>query len=625
MVKEIKLSKNKLNDKNSSNLKDKIKNSRPSSKEPDKKLHKNLALIKKKTLSKSAQHLLTETNTEPPLNVSSTQNKSKEVEPEKNPRVSRSRSVCSDRNRLNEKKKLMKPVNRPNTRTSINLPPGGDAKPKPFKFGIGKKKDDVTVPQLNEKHVKMFEKRLNHPKKSTDEVVRGATRSNSSSGFMNRKLPEVRRSVPAAKSQEDEEEERMLKPSEIKAKRLAEMRNRGGKIPAPTKSASNQDCEVHKKEVKSFQVIRRKPEQNVSKPSKPDPPVWNRPKISNKKSEKPSSSHVTRNPPTAVVAPLPSQVVESPKKKQIVEELPIDEICDESYDTFIEKDISNLKSTVDFLPPEDCGTFIEKDVSEPNMSFIVSSYTKSEAPVIDQKRNSEKKIKKHKKIARTARKSGHDFKPAELQTWINWCDACGGVIMSVFATHHVTCSKCNMLCHLKCVVNISLTCEADENEPLATENDEQNSLTHSLKTTLQETKDESTLKEYNTIQRKFSKVEIEKKIEEFNENIKGAFHMTLQEDGQTFRGFIRVSMNLQRPVSASENSKTVKQKLSSNKSSFYIEKGATKALHLTSDTTAEKVVEALLNKFKIVDNPKKFALYERFEKEKAHSESIQSK
>ena len=87
MVKEIKLSKNKLNDKNSSNLKDKIKNSRPSSKEPDKKLHKNLALIKKKTLSKSAQHLLTETNTEPPLNVSSTQNKSKEVEPEKNPRV----------------------------------------------------------------------------------------------------------------------------------------------------------------------------------------------------------------------------------------------------------------------------------------------------------------------------------------------------------------------------------------------------------------------------------------------------------------------------------------------------------------------------------------------------------
>ena len=45
-----------------------------------------------------------------------------------------------------------------------------------------------------------------------------------------------------------------------------------------------------------------------------------------------------------------------------------------------------------------------------------------------------------------------------------------------------------------------------------------------------------------------------------------------------------------------------------------------KALHLTSDTTAEKVVEALLNKFKIIDNPMKFALFERFKKEEGHGE-----
>ena len=43
-----------------------------------------------------------------------------------------------------------------------------------------------------------------------------------------------------------------------------------------------------------------------------------------------------------------------------------------------------------------------------------------------------------------------------------------------------------------------------------------------------------------------------------------------------------------------------------------------KALHLTSNITAERVVEALLQKFRIVDNPQKFALYEKSVKEKGH-------
>ena len=43
-----------------------------------------------------------------------------------------------------------------------------------------------------------------------------------------------------------------------------------------------------------------------------------------------------------------------------------------------------------------------------------------------------------------------------------------------------------------------------------------------------------------------------------------------------------------------------------------------KALHLTSNITAERVVEALLQKFRIVDNPHKFALYEKSVKEQGH-------
>lgn len=48
------------------------------------------------------------------------------------------------------------------------------------------------------------------------------------------------------------------------------------------------------------------------------------------------------------------------------------------------------------------------------------------------------------------------------------------------------------------------------------------------------------------------------------------------------------------------------------RTSFYIPKDTIKALHITSETTASEVIEALLKKFKVSDNPLKFALYERY-------------
>lgn len=47
-----------------------------------------------------------------------------------------------------------------------------------------------------------------------------------------------------------------------------------------------------------------------------------------------------------------------------------------------------------------------------------------------------------------------------------------------------------------------------------------------------------------------------------------------------------------------------------------------KALHLTSDTTAEQVVQALLLKYNITDNPMKFALFEKEVREEGHGELI---
>lgn len=49
------------------------------------------------------------------------------------------------------------------------------------------------------------------------------------------------------------------------------------------------------------------------------------------------------------------------------------------------------------------------------------------------------------------------------------------------------------------------------------------------------------------------------------------------------------------------------------RTSFYLPKDTAKHLHISSQTRVREVIEALLNKFTVVDNPAKFALFERTE------------
>ena len=51
------------------------------------------------------------------------------------------------------------------------------------------------------------------------------------------------------------------------------------------------------------------------------------------------------------------------------------------------------------------------------------------------------------------------------------------------------------------------------------------------------------------------------------------------------------------------------------RTSFYLPKGTVKHLHILSHTRASEVIDALLRKFTVVDNPRKFALFERSEKD----------
>jgi len=95
-----------------------------------------------------------------------------------------------------------------------------------------------------------------------------------------------------------------------------------------------------------------------------------------------------------------------------------------------------------------------------------------------------------------------------------------------------------------------------------------------------------------------------------------------------FQGFIRVYMNLMRPISMSLSrplsiydvvSKDIKETQDSSTTSFYLPKDTTKVIHISSDTSTQEVITILLQKFNITDNPHKFALYEKITEIDDHS------
>nr|CAB3265452.1 ras association domain-containing protein 5-like [Phallusia mammillata] len=342
---------------------------------------------------------------------------------------------------------------------------------------------------------------------------------------------------------------------------------------------------------------------NKPKPASNKPPkAWQRagPPLSQEKSTSPST------PPTAVVAPMQPKPTSPPVKKATQPHSP-----DVGRSRAVSSPVIPPKSRSDIVVSYQRSS---EDVVLPEM--VSNKAEKQSTPQQQRKPRANSEITKKPKATTNIKpaKVGHDFQPHELKEWVNWCDACGSVILSLFGKC-VTCTKCKMVCHGKCALTVSLTCEADQQQARSLTLNETSALSL-YKTIVQETTDESTLKEYNTIQRVISIEEIQQKIEEFNLTVKGSQQMTLQEDGETFRGFIRVTMNLTRPVSVMDAAKTSRK--NPKKSSFYIDKGAVKALHLTSDTTAAQVVQALLTKYNISDNPMKFALFEKQFREEGH-------
>ncbi|XP_043934584.1 ras association domain-containing protein 1 isoform X2 [Protopterus annectens] len=118
--------------------------------------------------------------------------------------------------------------------------------------------------------------------------------------------------------------------------------------------------------------------------------------------------------------------------------------------------------------------------------------------------------------------------------------------------------------------------------------------------------------------------EVEQKVKEYNSQIHSNLFMTLNKDC-SYTGFIKVQLKLIRPVSVPASKKppsiydarktSTRPQSVKRRTSFYLPKDTVKHLHISSKTQASEVIEALLKKFMVIDNPRKFALFERSERE----------
>ncbi|TNN83989.1 Ras association domain-containing protein 1 [Liparis tanakae] len=121
------------------------------------------------------------------------------------------------------------------------------------------------------------------------------------------------------------------------------------------------------------------------------------------------------------------------------------------------------------------------------------------------------------------------------------------------------------------------------------------------------------------VKQELTTVDTQQKVKEYNAQINSNLFMNMNKDG-SYTGFIKVQFKLARPVSVPPPKKGVqdagRRKASGVKrrTSFYLPKDASKHLHISSRTSAREVIEVLLKKFTVVDNPGKFALFERSER-----------
>ncbi|CAN9511777.1 unnamed protein product [Ophioblennius macclurei] len=208
---------------------------------------------------------------------------------------------------------------------------------------------------------------------------------------------------------------------------------------------------------------------------------------------------------------------------------------------------------------------------------------------------------------------GHDFQP-DSYAHLAWCDLCGEFIWGLYK-QSLRCANCSYTCHYRCRPFIQLDCRAHGSV-----------LPQPADFSIESVETDTNVDEQIEIgKQELSAEKIQQRVKEYNAQINSNLYMVDNKDG-TYTGFIKVHFQLVRPISlppppqslnpADDDGDGDQQgRRMKRRTSFYLPKDAAKHLHISSETRVREVIEALLNKFTVVDNPAKFALFERTEKQ----------
>lgn len=240
-----------------------------------------------------------------------------------------------------------------------------------------------------------------------------------------------------------------------------------------------------------------------------------------------------------------------------------------------------------------------------------------------------------KTLGKRAPAIGHEFEIAQLVN-PSFCDKCGDFIWGLYK-QAVRCQNCNYTCHYKCQPLVTLDCRSLSDSNFLVEDTDLNR--RNKNETILE--DSAEVSGTNTIPERVVETaddemaSLKLLVDQYNHHMEN-LKITFDDNGKTFHGFIQISINLARPISIVAGEKpssiydvlnpdsTLKNDTATSSAmilvdpyapktitSFFLPRNSMKILHIGSETTTRHMIAALLKKFKVADNPFKFALYER--------------
>ncbi|XP_038154033.1 ras association domain-containing protein 5 isoform X1 [Cyprinodon tularosa] len=208
---------------------------------------------------------------------------------------------------------------------------------------------------------------------------------------------------------------------------------------------------------------------------------------------------------------------------------------------------------------------------------------------------------------RAERGEGHRFLPKPVKQ--DWCDACSRQVTA----RGLQCQNCSYTCHLECERRVQLDCNQRDRE--AAESPDPKGHVSSSSSAAPLRKQNEAKEEEEGGAKQLSEEEVRVKIESYNAQV-SENGMNLAADG-SFTGFIKVHLRLSRPVTVeanrgrgpSEEQGGEKGQQTEKRTSFYLPSDCVKQIHISSLTTTGEVIQGLLKKFMVLDDPRKFALY----------------